>query len=181
MAETCSMPNPVRMNGEHDAMSYHPDRYVCHSCKEPVKGKACRTHDGCICHETCYARYCASKCHVCNIPITDERVKYIKVADKTFHTQCYVCHSCKEPLQGKGCQVYEGKLYDTKCFAAVCASRCDKCHRAIKGNNVEFVKVGNKSFHTRCYTCYICHQNLQGVQHFTAENNMRVCVPCLTS
>jgi len=169
--------NPMTLSG----MNYHPECFVCHKCRGSLKGKACHTHEGYLYDQDCYAAYCASKCNVCHIPITGNHVKFIKVGDKTFHTECYVCHSCKKSLQGKGCQTYEGKMFDPNCFAAFCAARCDACFKPIKGNNIKFVRVGNRSFHTKCYVCKVCHKTLQGVQYFTAENNMRVCVPCLTT
>lgn len=83
-------------------------------------------------------------------------------------------------VSGKRCQMYEGRLYDIQCFASICAvSRCDACQKVIKGN-VQSVKDNNKCYHSTCYQCYMCHKTLQGVQHFTAENKMRICVPCLT-
>lgn len=160
--------------------SYHPKCYVCHNCKESLKGKACQVHEGKLYDLVCYKVFCASRCYACRIPITGNHVKYVKVGNRTFHTSCYVCSCCKKPLEGKGCQTYEGRLFDTNCYAAFCASRCDKCHKPIDGDNVKFVKVGNKSFHSKCYVCNLCRKTLQGVQHFTAENSMRICVPCLT-
>lgn len=169
------------MNEDHAAGSYNPNRYACHICNGSLKGKACRSHDNCMCCEDCFVLYCASKCHVCNIPITEEHLKYVKVGDKTFHTKCYVCCSCNGSLQGKGCQMFEGRMYDTQCYATVCAPLCNSCHKPIKGNNVKFIKENNKCYHARCYRCYLCHRTLQGISHFTAENNMRLCVQCLTN
>jgi len=180
MAETCSAYPISVMNGDHAASSYHHDRCTCHVCDGNLQGQAFRGHDGCACCEDCFVSYCAPKCHLCKIPITEAHGKYLKVGNKTVHTHCYVCYSCKGSLQGKRCQMYEGRLYDIQCFASICAvSRCDACQKFIKGN-VQSVKDNNKCYHSTCYQCYMCHKTLQGVQHFTAENKMRICVPCLT-
>ena len=64
-------------------------------------GQAFRGHDGCACCEDCFVSYCAPKCHLCKIPITEAHGKYLKVGNKTVHTHCYVCYSCKGSLQGK--------------------------------------------------------------------------------
>merc|ERR1712183_623280 len=100
-------------------------------------------------------------------------------ASSSYHSNRYDCHVCNGSLKGKECQMYEGKMYDRRCFATVCATRCDSCNKPTKGNNVKFVKENNKCYHTRCYQCYLCHTMLQGIPHFTAENNMRLCVECL--
>lgn len=80
-------------------------------------------------HKTC--SFIASTCFVLQ-PITTGGVNY---QDQPWHSECFVCSSCRKPLAGTRFTSHEEKVYCVDCYKSTVAKKCSSCQNPITGLN----------------------------------------------
>jgi uncharacterized CHY-type Zn-finger protein len=103
-------------------------------------------------------------------------VKYVTREEGMYHSDCFVCSRCRNPLAGKTFTEHEGRLVCDDCYHERFAKKCDVCRNVLEGN-IEFVKYDDKFFHNECFVCYRCRKPLSG-ESFRLKGPNRFCIPC---
>lgn len=88
-------------------------------------------HDNNVCQElphcivsTCFGPFLQ--------PITTGGVNY---QDQPWHSECFVCSSCRKPLAGTSFTSHEEKVYCVDCYKSTVAKKCNGCQNPITGLN----------------------------------------------
>lgn len=88
----------------------------------------------------------------------------VRIAGMQFHTHCFVCDSCKKPLD-KNIQHKKERLYHPECYQRLFAPRCKHCQTPIEG---AYIKAEAGAYHKTCYeslhdlTCILCQASIEG-------------------
>lgn len=102
---------------------------------------------------------------------------------KRFHSKCFVCCVCAEPLSGGGelfveidglpaCRRHVAA--DEKPTNVRLEQLCARCSVPVEGNGQQ---AGSKLFHADCFKCDGCSVSLVG-SGFIAEADDHFCQPC---
>jgi hypothetical protein len=106
------------------------------------------------------------RCAVCGRPITG---RYIEVAGKTYHEDCYAehiaprCKVCGKPILDARIE-FEGESYHPECYREAKQPRCAACGKPIEGT---YLVVDGKNYHPACHRgralrCSVCGEALEG-------------------
>ena len=112
-------------------------------------------------------------CVKCKEPIKSSSVKH---DGNSYHSECFVCSMCSQPLAGKPFTKHEGSNICQDCYRNSYAKRCAACQELIEGS-VKFVAYDEKFFHRDCFTCSKCGLALAG-EKFRVLSNEKVCINC---
>ncbi|XP_063403214.1 prickle planar cell polarity protein 3-like isoform X3 [Mytilus trossulus] len=117
-AQKCSKCSGVINKGgvAYKNMPWHRECFVCTNCnKELAKEKFTSREDKPYCAE-CYGQLFAKKCCRCEQPISGfGGTKFISFEDRHWHSDCFVCHKCKNSMVGKGFLLNEGHVVCPDC------------------------------------------------------------------
>lgn len=71
-------------------------------------------------------------CLICpnNQAITSGGITY---QDQPWHSECFVCNTCKKPLAGARFTAHEDQFYCVNCYKADVAKKCSGCQNPITG------------------------------------------------
>ncbi|XP_039693924.1 actin-binding LIM protein 2-like [Pteropus medius] len=100
------------------------------------------------------------------------RGEVLRVQDKYFHIECFVCKACGCDLAEGGFFVRQGEYICTLDYQRLYGTRCFSCDRFIEG---EVVSALGKTYHPACFVCATCR--CRGVPHLHAL--LHSCRPCL--
>jgi len=126
--------------------------------------------------EDCYGAVAGGTCAVCNevIGLAD----LIETLGDKFHRYCYRCCVGPHEMEIGNFWKHEGKMY---CLAHWEASglvdQCYACHKMIES---EYVKIGTKCFHTKCWTCRYCKKIIKEDEVAQIQGQF-YCVECARS
>lgn len=112
-------------------------------------------------------------CVRCNEPIKTASVKH---DGNVYHSECFTCTMCAQPLAGKPFTKHEGNNVCQDCYRNNFAKRCAACEKLIEGS-VKFVAYGEKFYHRDCFTCARCGMALAG-EKFRVVEDEKVCIKC---
>lgn len=56
--------------------------------------------------------------------------------DQPWHSQCFVCHSCRKPLAGRSFTSQDERVYCVECYKSCVAKKCGGCLNPITGQGV---------------------------------------------
>ena len=112
-------------------------------------------------------------CFKCKEVIKTSSVKH---DGNAYHSSCFTCVHCDEPLAGKPFTKHEGETVCQACYRKKLAKRCDNCESLIEGS-VKFVTYGEKFYHRECFTCSKCSKPLAG-EKFRLNGAQKVCIAC---
>lgn len=112
-------------------------------------------------------------CARCNELIKSSSVKH---DGNTYHSECFVCTMCSQPLAGKPFTKHEKNNVCQDCYRNNYAKRCAACENLIEGS-VKFVAYDEKFFHRDCFTCAKCGTPLAG-EKFRVVGDEKVCIKC---
>lgn len=88
----------------------------------------------------------------------------IRAAGQQFHSACFICDSCKKPLESRF-MTRANRLYHSECHDRLFVPRCHHCGEAIQS---AYSRDGVGRYHPECYTqlhqlfCTICSQAIRG-------------------
>lgn len=63
-------------------------------------------------------------------PITSGGISY---QDQPWHSECFVCLTCRKPLAGARFTAVEDKMYCVDCYKTSVAKKCSACDNPITG------------------------------------------------
>ena len=93
--------------------NYHPECFTCTFCYEPFKNGQFMQHEDDPYCEKCYTNLMVTRCHTCQMPITDTA---IQASGRMYHTNHFVCSGCGCNLHGQDYKDgEEGDPYCTEC------------------------------------------------------------------
>lgn len=113
-------------------------------------------------------------CGVCREEIVGHQ-GIVTYQDKIWHTYCFKCFQCKKPLRGVQFVHRENEVHCYECFLSKYAPRCNICNQNIVGN--DGMKLQNKAYHRKCFTCSACSTELVG-KKFTMAEKKPFCYDC---
>lgn len=94
---------------------WHPEHFMCTTCKEPFATSSFHEHLGKPYCELHYLQQFGKICHTCNKPIANEG---IAAMGKHYHAEHFVCGGCSKPL-GKEIYDNESKPFCKSCYNAL--------------------------------------------------------------
>lgn len=157
----------------YQSKTFHEKCFICDECKQPIGTQQfIRREDKRLCgkcYETGYAKICVR----CNEPIKTASVKH---DGNVYHSECFTCTICTQPLAGKPFTKHEGSNVCQDCYRNNFAKRCAACEKLIEGS-VKFVAYGEKFYHQDCFTCARCGMALAG-EKFRVVEDEKVCIKC---
>lgn len=91
---------------------WHPEHFMCHTCKEPFGGSTFFEQDGkAYCQIHYYSQF-GKVCQKCNKPCMDN---WLMALGKHYHKEHFVCAGCDQPL-GREFHDFESKAMCKKCY-----------------------------------------------------------------
>lgn len=84
---------------------------------------------------------------------------------KKYHTRCFCCSECAEPLTGSFHMDAEGHLFCRIHWAHKKGLVCATCGQTIDG---DYVTASNENHHTQCFVCTECNLPLGGKEFLKA-------------
>lgn len=101
----------------------------------------------------------------------------MRVGDKSYHSNCFVCSKCRKPLTGYFeadgdfyCEA-DYKQYTIETNQAVV---CKVCGQIIEG---QYIKVDDNPYHSTCFHCSQCGGDITG--KFYEKNGSPICENCI--
>lgn len=92
------------------AKQWHPSCFVCGHCRRPFGNSSFYLEDTVPYCERDWKILFTTKCHYCSLPI-EAGDKWIEALDKSFHTNCFKCTTCKTNLEGSTFYCKGGKPF----------------------------------------------------------------------
>ncbi|XP_041076977.1 four and a half LIM domains protein 1-like isoform X1 [Polyodon spathula] len=156
--------------------TWHEECFTCFQCKLPIGSQSFLTKGEDIYCTSCHEKKFAKICVHCKKAITSGGVSY---QDQPWHSQCFVCNTCKKPLAGQPFTAHEDNLYCVDCYKTTVAKKCSGCENPItgfgKGTNV--VNYEGQSWHEYCFTCKKCSLSLAN-KRFVMHSEAIYCPDC---
>lgn len=112
-------------------------------------------------------------CNSCNKKCLGE---VLRVNEKHFHKQCFLCSVCNKSLSTDG-YFHKNNLYF--CIADYqkrFGHKCSTCTKYIEG---EMVLIMDKSYHVECFNCSNCKQILQDGSRIINVGEEILCENCI--
>ena len=158
---------------------YHPECFVCCVCGCEINETTGFGEDqnGKIYCENDFNELNAPRCEVCKRPIVDT---CIKIGERVWHPDHFVCTSCGARLRGKPYREDEGFPYCPPCKElrnkkkANTGELCAQCKKPITG---EYIILNGQKIHIEHFRCEICHSEFLG-GNFREYENKRICLDC---
>lgn len=156
---------------------------LCFNCNNSIRGSLvkvlgktwCPNHficqyNGCgrnLVHTGFYEKegvfYCkqhfALICNKCGKSIKKE---YVMAQQKTYHSDCFTCYTCKKPISGSVFQHEDGTFY---CENHTHKEECKGCNKSIDPT-VNWVEALQSAYHPKCFNCTTCGVNLVDQPHY---------------
>nr|XP_057934193.1 actin-binding LIM protein 2 isoform X1 [Doryrhamphus excisus] len=142
--------------------TYHPQCFVCASCKQPFPAGGRVTFNGkeCICQNCSQPLpvsgpapvQAAHNCCGCGKEFTNEQS--LVALDKHWHLGCFKCKVCNKVLNAEYISK-DGIPYCEMDYHAMFGIQCESCRKYITGKVLE---AGEKHYHPSCARCTRCEQ-----------------------
>eukprot|EP01107_Rhizomastix_libera_P009935 TRINITY_DN2617_c0_g1_i1.p1 TRINITY_DN2617_c0_g1~~TRINITY_DN2617_c0_g1_i1.p1 ORF type:complete len:509 (-),score=159.32 TRINITY_DN2617_c0_g1_i1:1621-3147(-) len=158
---------------------FHPECFVCNVCNIQITEDTgfVEGEDGTIYCEKDFNDKFAPKCETCKKPVTDA---CIKIGDKLYHPDHFVCNGCGCKLRGKPYREIDGLPYCPPCkelrvkAAASKGELCAKCKQPIVG---DYLIINGQKMHPDHFRCEICHADFLG-GNFKEHEGKSYCNNC---
>uniref|UniRef100_A0A4W5N706 Four and a half LIM domains 1b n=1 Tax=Hucho hucho TaxID=62062 RepID=A0A4W5N706_9TELE len=153
----CSSPEDApRCNAYYKAIlaGSENDCFTCFHCTDIYCNR---------CHEKRFAKICVS----CKQEITTGGVNY---QEQPWHSECFVCSSCRKPLAGTRFTSHEEKAFCVDCYKTTVAKKCF-------GKATNVVNYEGSSWHEYCFNCKKCSLSLAN-KRFVANAGDIFCSDC---
>uniref|UniRef100_A0A0N4ZIS1 PDZ and LIM domain protein Zasp n=1 Tax=Parastrongyloides trichosuri TaxID=131310 RepID=A0A0N4ZIS1_PARTI len=157
------------MTGGH---TYCPEHFICAniSCSRKLVDVGFVEEKGQRYCEECFEKLIAPVCAKCSKPVTGDCLNALQ---KQFHPQCFTCAHCMKPFGNAAFFMENGKPYCERDWNILFTTKCVSCKFPIEAGD-RWVEALGSSFHSNCFSCIVCHVNLEG-QSFYAKNNQPYC------
>ena len=132
---------------------WHPECFRCAACGLVIEEGKFLHKDGRPYHPDCYHKHFSPRCEECGEPISGQ---YLKVKDKVWHPEHFVCSDCGILLDS-GFFERGGKIFCEEHFLERFGQRCSLCSKPMKGEYIQDF-WGNKycSSHADLPHCFSC-------------------------
>ncbi|XP_065882928.1 actin-binding LIM protein 1-like isoform X2 [Dysidea avara] len=111
-------------------------------------------------------------CYACGDVCAGE---VLKVQDRHFHINCFVCNVCQGSLAQGGYFLKDDKYYCKKDYEILFGIKCKACGQYVEGRVV--TALGN-TYHPRCFTCDRCRAQIQAGAVLTYDGKEVLCKMC---
>jgi hypothetical protein len=102
--------------------SWHPEHFVCTTCKAPFEGSQFRKHDDRPYCEEHFSQLFATPCAKCGLNISGQ---VFQAMDKKYHLDCFVCAVGDHKIGESGnFHMHENKIYCPAHFDELVLNRC---------------------------------------------------------
>jgi len=101
-------------------------------------------------------------------------VKTLDNKEYLYHTDCWICSSCRQELLSLGLDFYllESHPYCAECYHRAIDRVCAKCGKIAKESPV---KALGKVWHSTCFVCNKCGCTFSGTRNFCNHNGTPYC------
>ncbi|XP_070318571.1 actin-binding LIM protein 2 isoform X7 [Odocoileus virginianus] len=103
------------------------------------------------------------------------RGEVLRVQNKYFHLQCFICKACGCDLAEGGFFVRQGEYICTQDYQRLYGTRCFSCDRFIEG---EVVSALGKTYHPDCFVCAVCRSPFPPGDRVTFNGKECMCQKC---
>ncbi|XP_057562588.1 actin-binding LIM protein 2 isoform X10 [Hippopotamus amphibius kiboko] len=103
------------------------------------------------------------------------RGEVLRVQNKYFHIQCFVCKACGCDLAEGGFFVRQGEYICTRDYQRLYGTRCFSCDQFIEG---EVVSALGKTYHPDCFVCAVCRLPFPPGDRVTFNGKECMCQKC---
>lgn len=117
-----------------------------------------------------------SKKLVCNSCKKKCLGEVLRVNDKHFHKQCFLCSICKKSLSTDGYFLKNNLYFCISDYQKRFGHKCSTCTKYIEG---EMVCIMDKSYHVKCFNCSSCKQLLQDGSRIINVGEEILCENCI--
>ncbi|XP_063236583.1 testin [Bacillus rossius redtenbacheri] len=144
------------------ATPWHPQCFVCHTCKELLVDLMYFFHKGFI---YC-GRHYADLLHIPRCFACDELIfvkEYTMAEGKAFHVKHFCCYECDVPLGGMNYILKDEQPVCLDCYQEKHGKRCRTCEKMIAaGDQRVTLKELNWHATAECFCCHACRRSLLG-------------------
>ncbi|KAI8820590.1 uncharacterized protein EV422DRAFT_496891 [Fimicolochytrium jonesii] len=134
---------------------WHQEHLKCCACRKPVRGKVFESEGRIYCEED-YQALVAETCRGCGTPVQGETINAL---NSTYHKECFVCTTCRQPFQGRRFYVFDNDPVCLLHYHERNNSLCGGCQTGIEGPCADIPELG-KRFHQECWCCALCQASL---------------------
>jgi len=152
---------------EDDGFIYHAKCFTCDKCGDLLSTGVYTEVDG---ERVCSKCRKQEVCLRCGFVISNEISS--EVDGKFWHKDCFVCTSCKKPLD----KFFEKdhQFYCAEC-AILAEKHCAQCGKKIKDSR-KIVKELGKIWHHDCFRCHYCNRDVS--DYFAERRGFPYCKVC---
>jgi len=136
--------------------TYHPEHFVCGSCKQVLGTRNFYEQNGMPHCERCFQELYCPKCAHCDKPVLD---RCITALGKKWHVEHFICTQCLKPFAGGNFFERDGRPYCEADFYGLFAPKCANCHEAIKGDCINAL---GSQWHSEHFVCSYCQKSFSG-------------------
>lgn len=112
-------------------------------------------------------------CNSCNKKCLGE---VLRVNEKHFHKQCFLCSVCNKSLSTDGYFIKNNLYFCIADYQKRFGHKCSTCSKYIEG---EMVLIMDKSYHVECFNCSNCKQILQDGSRIINVGEELLCENCI--
>lgn len=148
----------------------------CANCQIDLYGRRFVVRgDQNLCIE-CYTNVFASKCCVCNEPISVGQ-KDLTFRGKHYHEPCFNCAGCTKSLVNEAFYSRDENVLCAECLDKTVGESCAACKNLFK-NAQKRIEYRGQDYHPECFVCSGCTKPFGGESFFNKENEGLFCHAC---
>ncbi|XP_053565075.1 four and a half LIM domains protein 5 [Bombina bombina] len=160
---------------EYKGCNWHETCFICHNCRHPIGAKPFVPKQLSIYCVSCYEKKYANQCTSCKKPITTGGISF---QEQPWHSECFLCSSCKKKLAGEKFTSHEESPYCVDCFNNLYGKKCNACCKPIATQGTaKYISFEDRQWHSDCFICGKCTISLVG-QRFLSQHNEILCLEC---
>ncbi|KAJ8261479.1 hypothetical protein COCON_G00172020 [Conger conger] len=150
--------------------SWHPEEFTCAHCGVSLAECGFTQEGGAVHCERCYGELFAPECARCRRKVLGEVINALK---QTWHVDCFLCTSCKQPIRDRTFHLEEGQPYCERDYNSLFSTNCHGCDFPIEPGD-QFLEALGWSWHDTCFVCAVCSTDLRG-QGFYSKKEKPLC------
>ncbi|TRY57866.1 hypothetical protein DNTS_017662 [Danionella cerebrum] len=146
--------------------SWHKEEFVCWHCHGSLADTGFVEERGGVYCERCYEEYMAPVCTHCHQKILGEVINALK---QTWHVNCFLCASCKQPIRNNTFHLEDGQPYCERDYYTLFGTGCHGCDFPIEAGD-KFLEALGFTWHDTCFVCAVCSSSLEGQTFFSKKD-----------
>ncbi|XP_036384386.1 PDZ and LIM domain protein 5-like [Megalops cyprinoides] len=146
--------------------SWHPEEFNCAHCHTSLADVGFVEERGSVYCEHCYEEFFAPLCGHCQHKILGEVINALK---QTWHVNCFLCASCKQPIRNNTFHLEDGQPYCERDYYNLFGTNCHGCDFPIEAGD-KFLEALGYTWHDTCFVCAVCNTSLQGQAFFSKKD-----------